>query len=388
MGIYSEYLDRGMGFPELAAERKAQLKRVSDLREGRDVLVYAAALNVPVHAGPLITLNNSDLLAITDQLSNLTGKALDLILETPGGSGEVAEQIVRLVRRKYSDVAVIVPGTAKSAGTIMAFAADEILMGPTSALGPIDAQMTWQGKVFSADALIKGFEKIKANVDAEKKLNLAYVPILQQLSPGELQHAQNSLDFARNLVRDWLVRYKFKDWSSHSSSGKPVTPDEKQARADEIAAQLCDHGRWLTHGRSIILEDLQNMRLLITDYSQNSQLADAIGRYYTLLQMMFDSTTIYKVFETPTSQIHRFQAPNAPIAAAPQNPDIAALELECPSCKSKMKVQANLGASRPLQNGAIEFPKNNKLACSNCRTEIDLTEARRQVELQTKKPIV
>jgi ATP-dependent protease ClpP protease subunit len=48
-------------------------------------------------------------------------------LETPGGSGEIAEDLVKAMRIKYEDVAVIVPGYAKSAGTIMSMAADEIL---------------------------------------------------------------------------------------------------------------------------------------------------------------------------------------------------------------------------------------------------------------------
>jgi ClpP class serine protease len=42
----------------------------------------------------------------------------------------------------------------------MVMAADEILMDAASALGPIDAQIFWQGKVFSADALLEGFEKM------------------------------------------------------------------------------------------------------------------------------------------------------------------------------------------------------------------------------------
>lgn len=47
------------------------------------------------------------------------------------------------------------------------------------------------------------------------------------------------------------------------------------------------------------------MRLRITDYGQQAELANAIRRYYTLLQMTF-ATNIYKVFETPTSQVDRF----------------------------------------------------------------------------------
>ena len=45
MGIYTEYLDRQMSFQDLAAERKAQLKRISALRGGRDILVFAADLS-------------------------------------------------------------------------------------------------------------------------------------------------------------------------------------------------------------------------------------------------------------------------------------------------------------------------------------------------------
>ncbi|MBP7751856.1 MAG: hypothetical protein KA323_14300, partial [Planctomycetes bacterium] len=139
---------------------------------------------------------------------------------------------------------------AKSAGTIIAMAGDEILIEFASALGPIDAQMTWQGKVFSADALLKGMEKIKREVDATGTLNRAYIPMLQALSPGELESAKNALDFAKKLVSDWLVKYKFKNWRTHSRSGKTVTKAEKRARASEIAGKPCNHKKWLTHGRS------------------------------------------------------------------------------------------------------------------------------------------
>lgn len=145
MGIYAEYLDKKLNFQRVAAERKAQLKRISELRGNRDVLVFAADLK---NNRQPIGINYSDLLPLNDQLANLTGKAIDIILETPGGSGETVEDMVKLLRTKYSSVGVIVPGAAKSAGTIFAMAADEILMEAASALGPIDAQITWQAKFF------------------------------------------------------------------------------------------------------------------------------------------------------------------------------------------------------------------------------------------------
>ncbi len=382
MGYYTEYLDRQLSAQQLGDERKRQLKKISELRS-RDVLVYAADIDKANTPPALLSIGYSDLVPFNDQLSNLKDSRLDLILETGGGSGEVAEDIVRNLHEKYAEVGVIVPGWAKSAGTIIAMAGDEILMEPASALGPIDAQLSWQGKVFSADALIEGMEKIKREVEVTGTLNRAYIPMLQALSPGELQSAENALNFAKTLVTDWLARHKFKNWKTHSSTGADVTAEEKTVRAKEVAATLCDHKKWLTHGRSIKLSDLENMRLKITDYSQQADLAEAIRRYHTLLQMTFDSTNIYKVFETPNSQIIKFVAPAVP---PPQNADAVIIEVGCPKCHTPSKLQANLKKC-PLQPGSHRFPTDNRFKCPNCAAEIDLADARRQIEVQSKKPL-
>ena len=60
-------------------ERKKQLTRISQLRGGRAVLVFAANLNAQT---PLISMDYSDLLPLGDQLSNLSGDAVDIILES------------------------------------------------------------------------------------------------------------------------------------------------------------------------------------------------------------------------------------------------------------------------------------------------------------------
>ena len=379
MGIYAEYLDLQLDFSGITAARKTQLARLSALRD-RDVLVIAADLR-----SRSSSLTSEDLLPIRDQLSNLAGNALDVILETPGGSGEAAEDIVRMLRQKYKTVGVIVPGTAKSAGTIMVMAGDEIMMGHDSAVGPIDAQISWQGKVFSADALLQGMEQIKEEVERTNKLNRAYIPMLQNLSPGELVHAQHAQAFAANLVREWLVRYKFKDWNTHSTSGKTVTNDEKEKRAKEIAARLCDHQAWKTHSRSIHLDNLAEMGLRITNFDEDPSLAEAIRRYYVLLRMTFD-TTIYKVFETSASQIYRFES--LPVSQLPPpTAQMSVLELTCKKCQKVFKVQANLDDDIPLQPGHIAFPDDNKLKCPGCGTEHDLIATRQQLEAQNKRKV-
>ena len=128
MGIYADYLSEKFTFARIVEERKKQLGRIASLRK-RCVLAITADLRVRES-----NLTGEDLLPIGDQLSNLQGDAIDLVLETPGGSGEAAEDVVRLVRRRFKSMGVIVPGTAKSAGTILAMAGDEIPMSYESAL--------------------------------------------------------------------------------------------------------------------------------------------------------------------------------------------------------------------------------------------------------------
>ncbi len=383
MGAYSEYLNKQLDFQGITDERKKQLGIISKLRGDRDILVYAADLNKRTD---LISINYSDLLPISDQLSNLTGKKIDLIIETPGGSGEVAEDIVKLLHDKYDDVGIIIPGWAKSAGTIIAMSGNEILMGSISALGPIDAQLTWQGKHFSAHALLEGLKKIKKEIEDTGVLNKAYIPILQGISPGEIENAENALGFAEELVEKWLIEYKFKNWNVHSGNKKTVTLKEKKERAKEIAAKLCDHGYWKTHARSIKLKNLEEMKVKIIDYTQDSPLNDAIMRYYTLLQMTF-GTNIYKVFETQNSQIYRFMAQGIP-QPNPVSAKNVIIDFVCHKCKKHSKIQANLEGNQPLQQGCSEFPKDNKYKCPHCQTENNLFKLRRQIEAQTKKTII
>jgi hypothetical protein len=142
------------------------------------------------------------------------------------------------------------------------------------------------------------------------------------------------------------------------------------------------------------------MRLKITDYSERPDLCDAIQRYYTLLQMTF-AANVFKIFETPTSQIMRLEAiqavqiPGLP-GGVPQlpggmpqqvRPQAAEIEVGCP-CGTRIKVQARFDPGAPLPADAIPFPTDNKIKCPACGTEHDLIEARRQLEGQFGRAII
>jgi len=69
---------------------------------------------------------------------------IDLILHTPGGLVLASEQIAYALCRHPARVTVIVPHYAMSGGTLIALAADEVIMDPNAVLGPVDPQVGQQ----------------------------------------------------------------------------------------------------------------------------------------------------------------------------------------------------------------------------------------------------
>ena len=384
MGAYAEYLSLLQSSEEVTAERKRMLRRISDIRGGRDILVFAANLSRP--SSP-IGMDYTDILAFQDQLENMSGDRIDIVLETPGGLGEVAEDLAKIVRRRYKTVGMIIPGYAKSAGTIFAMAGDEILMGHASSLGPIDGQLQLaNGRRFSADAFLEGFKKIKSETDKAGKLAPVHIPILHNISPGEIQNCENILSYSKRLVADWLAMHKFKSWTSHTD-GSPVTAAERRKRAEDVAAALCSQSKWLTHNRSIKIADLEELRVKITNYDDDPRLHDAIARYYALLRMTFETSFAYKIFETPASQIYRFSTPaRAQPAQAHWQAQKSRVSVSCIGCGTEFAVQVNWEAGIPQDGDAV--PYSDPAACPSCKTQNPLGGMLRQLEGATGKKAV
>ena len=87
---------------------------------------------------------------------------VDLVLHTPGGLVLAATQIARAIRERKGKVTVFVPHYAMSGGTLIALAADEIVMSPHAVLGPVDPQL---GQYPAASLLRAVSRKPVAEVD-------------------------------------------------------------------------------------------------------------------------------------------------------------------------------------------------------------------------------
>lgn len=219
-------------------------------------------------------------------------RSLSIILRTPGGSAQTVERMVSVVRKHYKFVNFVVPDLAMSAGTIFCMSGDKIYMDYSSSLGPIDPQvMVPDGSGYVA-AL--GYLDKVAEITSKGSLSPADVVFLKGLDLARLALFEQARDLSIDLLKKWLVKYKFKDWKVHRThnKGEKVTRGQKEERAETIATELANHKRWHSHGRALDIEKLKSLRLEIDDYSNDPALSSAIRGYNDLLTAYTDQEEV------------------------------------------------------------------------------------------------
>jgi ClpP class serine protease len=126
---------------------------------------------------------------------------IDLILHTPGGLVLATEQIAMALCRHPGKVTVFVPHYAMSGGTLLALAADEIMMDENAVLGPVDPQLgQWP-----ANSILKAVEQKSVNEVDDETLIMAdiarkAVGQIRSLIITILSHGQMPREKAENLA--------------------------------------------------------------------------------------------------------------------------------------------------------------------------------------------
>ncbi|MGF1491173.1 MAG: hypothetical protein ACFBSC_01700 [Microcoleaceae cyanobacterium] len=157
---------------------------------------------------------------------------IDLVLHTPGGLVLATEQIARALVRHQAKVTVFVPHYAMSGGTMLALAADEIVMDENAVLGPVDPQL---GN-FPAASILKVVEdKPVGDIDDQTL-------IMADISRKAIRQVQR---FVRTLLEDNIPQQK-------------IAPD----KIDNVIQTLTT-GQ-ITHDCPITSEEVAEMGLPIT----------------------------------------------------------------------------------------------------------------------------
>lgn len=209
-----------------------------------------------------------------------------ILLETNGGYVEAAERIVNITRHHYSTVDFLILSHAMSAGTVLAMSGDDIYMDYASMLGPIDPQLGRPGSSTLVPALgyLEQYERLvdKSRHGTLTSAELAY--LIENFDPAEMYRYEQARDLSIALLEEWLVNFKFKDWTVTETRQEPVTDEMKRDRAREIATKLNDTAKWHSHNRGISMGMARReLNLRIEDIEDAAGLHEALTHYATLL---------------------------------------------------------------------------------------------------------
>lgn len=266
--------------------RRKYLKQLSG-RTGRAVIVYATAWleNKPNLDAQVLSITLGDMAGLMEAVSNVEERGLDLFLHSPGGSAEAAESLIEYLRTRFDDIRVVVPIAAMSAATMVALAADEVVMGAHSQLGPIDPQFTLftpEGpRSAPAQAILDQFELAKEQCKDPANI-AAWLPILRAYLPGLLAQCDHQRQLAEEFVAKNLER--------HMLRGDPD-------RAKAAAHWFSEFAEFRSHGRRVSREKCRELGLKVTDMEADHDLQDAFLSVHHTYAITLANTATAKIIE-------------------------------------------------------------------------------------------
>jgi len=241
------------------------------------------------------SLSSDDVPALVNMLLKIGDvEILSLILQSPGGDGAVVEKFVSLCRVQCKIFRVIIPHQAKSAATLISLGADEIIMGPPSELGPIDAQVlvvsggirryvSAQSFIDARNELVKQYKELKAK-------NEDVTPTLQMLASLDLPftaHCESLMAFGRDVAKKLL--------SEHMMKKKR----DKKKKINNIVRELSSVKRFMVHGRQIDGIAAKNeFGLNVSLLGLNDKHWKIIWQYYNRALIAYRGAGIDKFFES------------------------------------------------------------------------------------------
>ena len=284
----------------IVGELRRSIAEVEATRK-KYVLCYVA--NV-VRGGINNAIDNSDDLPFNEMVNSVPEgiNEVDVVLVTPGGLANQVNNFVNALRPRFEKVNFILLNMAMSAGTIFIMSGDEIIMSQQSKFGPIDPQIpNREGRFVPAQSILLALEDIQARGEEKIKKhmqpNWTDVQLLRNIDLRDIGMAQSASKYSTDMVKDFLINYKFKTWINHSSTGEEVTDEDKKIRADEIASLLCNHSEWKSHGHAINRNVAwKKCRLKITHSETIEGLDRAMRRMWALFYWLFENTPMAKIF--------------------------------------------------------------------------------------------
>ena len=214
-----------------------------------------------------------------------------LVINSPGGDGLAAERIINLCR-SYSgtkNFTAIVPGKAKSAATMICLGADEIWMGVSSELGPIDPQITIQestgvAKRFSIYNIIESYKELTEKAVTSQGHIEPYLQQLARYDAREIKGYEAAFDLSKDIAMKAL------------KTGMMKTMDNKAIERKIVG--FLDPSKTKSHGRPIFRDESQKCGLKIVS-GETHEVWDLIYELYFRLDSLL-TRQVAKCVESAT----------------------------------------------------------------------------------------
>jgi hypothetical protein len=269
--------------------RRKYLSKLHDKTKRNIIAYYSGFLSKPKVEGVEITDEdkNGFMLCVHKLDRNL---GLDLLLHTPGGDLAATESLIHYLKEMFPDIRAVVPQIAMSAGTIVACACQEIVMGKHSNLGPVDPQFSGIPAIGVLKEIELAFEQIKA----DQRAALVWSPILSRLPPSFVQQCQWAIERSKEYL----------ELALKDGNCKNVAQD-KAAVIAKIVEGLTDLTHNKSHNRHFHYQDCKDMGLNIRTIED-----DFDGEYQDLVLTVHHCFT-HSLQNTPAIKIiesHKAQA--------------------------------------------------------------------------------
>lgn len=260
--------------------RRKYLKKLSE-NTGRNTIAYYSGFLQKSHTK--CSINDDDkngFMAVVHKLDRTKG--LDLLLHTPGGGVFATETIVNYLKVMFNDdIRVIVPQIAMSAGTMIACASKEIIMGKQSNIGPIDPQF---GSI-PCYGVLEEFKKAVEEIDKDPRTKPVWAMIISKYHPTFIGECQNAIIVSKQIVTDWLIGNMFKD------------DRNKQEKAERIVETLSDHSDSKNHSRHYHIDKVKELGLVVQNMEDDNKLQDLILTVHHCYMHTFANSKAFKIIE-------------------------------------------------------------------------------------------
>jgi hypothetical protein len=271
------------------AIRRHYLEELHQYTE-RDILLYSSGWTHVGFNSPRSAIIDADMQGIMEAFSELDGDELDLILHSPGGSPGAAESLVDYIRSKYNYVRIFVPHAAMSAATMICCAADELVMGRHSFVGPIDPQMNLDtatgARPVPAGAILSQFKRAKKDISDDESKVVYWTPILRQYGPGLIEECEQAMALSQELAKEWAQNYLL------------VDKNDAESAAEKLASSLTDYEEFKVHSRHLHRNKAREHGFEVSDLEDDDGLQDRVLSVYHAATLAHDTKGIVKIIET------------------------------------------------------------------------------------------